>query len=441
MADIDTQYVLDQHAFASEQYTEANRMADEVEKLYKAEWEIPKDADNKRHAASPDIRKPARARAIVEKFLSMLSLRSTQTIQVVPRSLDEKELEAASKQERWAHGYQLGYMLETKRNPWRDAPYWFFLRGRGYLERRFDASYLGTGKLPLRTLADDPRNIFPVKGHDGIEWYTKSYERSARSLKAEIKRRSGGTRAERWKRVSDLSDVDDNEDVEIVEYWDDTYCAAVLKADDDGTKEDRLLYVKKHDYGFVPLAEARCMETPLPEMEWASQPVLYSIMDSLKGMYKLASKMATGVDLFYWPRILVESASGQTVVLDSGMIGVESYITPGSKVTVINPTPNAQIIAQMMGWYSGDVQLGGIPDIAWGTEPGNLQSGFAVSQVLAQVMDKIAPHQQALELALAWDWSHAFRLIEKYGGLEGADLSVPVERNYAKTDIVRNAYA
>lgn len=439
MPDIDAQFVLDQHDYAAGLYAEANRMADETEELYKAEWEIPKDADNARHAASPDIRKPARARAIVDKFMGMLSLRAAQTIQVVPRSLDEKELEATSKQERWARGYQLGYMLETKRNPWRDAPYWFFYRGRGYLERRFDASYLGTGKLALRTLADDPRSIYPVKGHDGFEWYTKGYTRSARSLKAEIKRRSAGERAERWKRVAGLGDLDDNADVEIIEYWDDEHCAHVLKSADGSGGS--LLSLRRHDYGFVPLSEARCMETPLAEMEWASQPVLYSIMDSLKGMYKLASKMATGVDLFYWPRIFVESPSGQTVVLDSGMVGVESYITPGSKVTVINPTPNAQIIAQLMGWYTSDVQLGGIPDIAWGAEPSSLQSGFAVSQVLAQVMDKIAPHQQALELAFAWDWSNAFRLIEKYGGVEGANLSVPVERNNAKADLIRNAYA
>lgn len=437
MADIDAEYVLSQHAYAKDLYAGARAQADEVEELFKSDWDIPKDAANNKNGASPDIRKPARARAIVEKFLSMLSLRATQTIQVVPRSLEEKELEATSKIERWARGYQLKYQLETKRNPWRDDPYWFFLRGRGCLETRLDASYLNTDKLAVRTLADDPNGIFSVRGHDGIEWYTKCYTRSARSLKAEIKRRSKAVKKERWQGV-DLSDVDDNDDVEIVEYWEEDYCAYVL-AGDEG--DGKLLAVKKHDYGFVPLAEAHCMATPLADAEWASQPVLYSIMDSLKGMYKLASKMATGVDLFFWPKILVQTQSGTSVVLDSGAVGVESQIGPDAKVTVLNPTPNQAMLAQLMGWYSGDVQLGGIPDIAWGTEPGNLQSGFAVSQVLAQVMDKIAPHQQALELQFAWDWSHKLKLIDKYGGLPGINLSVPVERNHAKTDSLRNPYA
>jgi len=113
-------------------------------------------------------------------------------------------------------------------------------------------------------------------------------------------------------------------------------------------------------------------------------------------------------------------------------------IPPGAKVTVISPTPNDRVLAQMMGWYQSDVQLGGIPDIAWGSEPSNLQSGFAVSQVLGQVMDKIAPHEQALELALAWDWSHKFKVIEKYGGAAGANLSVPVQREYAQANSVRS---
>lgn len=436
MTDIDVEYVLNQHAYAQGLYGDSILMAQAVEAFYKNEWDIPQDTDTGSHPASPDIRQPARQRAIVEKFLSMLSLRATQTIQVVPRSLEEAELEKTSKLERWAHGYQLGYMLETKRDPWRDAAYWFFLRGRGCLETRFDASRVGTDHLAVRTLADDPLGIFSVPGHDGLEYYTKEYTRSVRGLKAEITRRAKGNKKTRWASV-DLSELDDNATETLVEYWDETHCAALLRGDGSEKRPDRLLYVRKHDYGFVPLAEARCMATPLADMEWASQPVLYSIMDSLKGMFKLAAKMATGVDLFYWPRILVESPSGQTIVLDSGMVGVESYIAPGSKVTVINPTPNQAVLAQLMGWYTGDVQLGGIPDIAWGAEPTNLQSGFAVSQVLAQVMDKIAPHEQALELALAWDWSHKFRIIEKYGGAKGANLSVPVQREYAQTDNVR----
>lgn len=422
LTDITAEFIEEQNGYASDLYTAAQAQADEVERIFKSEFDIPTDTTDKENPGSPDVRKPARARAILEKFLSLLSLRSTQTIQVIPGNLTNDEIEACSKIERWLRGYQLAYMLETKRNPWRHAAYWYFLRGRGCLETRFDTSQLGRDRLAVRTYADDPYGIYSVWDRDGVCWYTKEYNRYAKSVKDEIARRRKGDKDQRWKGVELPDKV--GEEVEIVEYWDDTYCAASCNGE--------LLYRRQHDYGFVPLAEARCLETPLASQEWAFQSVLAPIMDSLKGMYALASKMATGVDLFYWPKILVESPSGQAVILDSGAPGVESNIPVGAKVTVISPTPNDRVLAQLMGWYQSDVQLGGIPDIAWGSEPHTLQSGFAVSQVLGQVMDKIAPHEQALELALGWDWSHKLQLIEKFGDVDGAYLSVPVEREYAQ---------
>jgi hypothetical protein len=107
------------------------------------------------------------------------------------------------------------------------------------------------------------------------------------------------------------------------------------------------------------------------------------------------------------------------------MPGVESNIPPDAKVTVISPTPNAQVLSQLMGWLKADEQLGGIPEIAWGAEPSSLQSGFAVSQVLSQVLDKIHDKKTNLELALGWDFSHKLQLIEKFGMMDGVNLQVP----------------
>lgn len=423
-SDIDSAFILSQHEFASDQYAETLALSEKVEELYKAEFAVPKDVADNTNAGSPDIGKPARARAIVEKFLSMLSLRATHSLQVVPLDASTDELEATSKLERGLRGYQLAYQLETKRSPWLDGPYWYMLRGRMCLQSKFDPSRLGTDKLPIRTHALDPNSVFPVWDTDGIGWYTCTYEKYARTLKDEIERRRGGSKNDKWRNV-ELGD-DPNARLTITEYWDADWCAATVALED----EAELLYVRNHDYGFVNLSEVHCMSTPLPEREWAHQPVLALIMDSLKGMYKLVAKNATAVDLFYWPKILVQSPSGGAVILDSGAPGIESVIPMDAKVTVIQPTPNDRVLAQLMGWYQSDVQLGGIPDIAWGSEPSNLQSGFAVSQVLGQVMDKIAPHERALEMGFGWDWSHKLMLLDKFGGLDGFNFKVPVEKKY-----------
>ena len=78
-----------------------------------------------------------------------------------------------------------------------------------------------------------------------------------------------------------------------------------------------------------------------------------------------------------------------------------------------------------MGWLKADEQLGGIPEIAWGAEPSSLQSGFAVSQVLSQVLDKIHDKKTNLELAMGWDFSHKLQLVEKFGLMDGVNLQVP----------------
>jgi hypothetical protein len=210
---------------------------------------------------------------------------------------------------------------------------------------------------------------------------------------------------------------DENQKVPVVEYWDKEWHALLV--------DEQLVWVNRHDYGFVPICEAHCMDTPLADMRWAYNSVLGPIMDSLKQQYAAASKLATGVDLFYWPKVLVQSATGQAVILDSGMPGVETHIPPDAKVTVIQPSPNAAVLAQLMGWLKADEQLGGIPEIAWGAEPSSLQSGFAVSQVLSQILDKIHDKKTNLELAMGWDFSHKLQLIEKFGLMEGVNLMVP----------------
>jgi len=404
--------ILSLHDFAKSQYTGAVALADEVEALFKAEFNIPRDAADTLTASGPRITRPARARAILEKFLTLLSVRATMRTRVVPHDTGEQETRRTTRLERWIEGYQRTYQMEVKKPVWRHFTYWYLLRGRGCIETRFDPSYLGKDSLPIRTLVHDPLCIFPVWGENGIGWYTKEYERYCWDVKKELDRKQGHDRT--W-RMPELPD-DENEMVRVVEYWDDEYRCVLMN--------DQEVFGGPHHYGFVPLAQADCMDTPLADMEWAYNSVLGPIIDSLKQEYALASKMATGVDLFYWPKILIQDESGRASILDSGAPGVESYISPSAKVTVLNPTPNAQVISQLMGWLSSDIQLGSIPEIAWGAEPSSLQSGFAVSQVLGQIMDKIHDKKVNLEMALGWDWGHKLRLIERFGSATGFNSKV-----------------
>ena len=409
----DAKWVLDQHHFARDLYHEAIDFSEEVEELFTAKWSVPRDAADQTTAGGRATQlKPARARAILEKFLTLLNVRATTKVQVIPRSTGEQEQKACTKLENWLLGYQRQYMMETKQNPWRKFVYWYLLRGRAVIETRFDVNRVGSDAMPIRTIVTDPNMVFSVWGENGVGWYTKEYKRYVWDISSELSELSGSKK----RKMPELPD-DENEKVPVVEYWDKEWHALLV--------DEQLVWVNRHDYGFVPICEAHCMDTPLADMRWAYNSVLGPIMDSLKQQYAAASKLATGVDLFYWPKVLVQSATGQAVILDSGMPGVETHIPPDAKVTVIQPSPNAQVLAQLMGWLKADEQLGGIPEIAWGAEPSSLQSGFAVSQVLSQILDKIHDKKTNLELAMGWDFSHKLQLVEKFGLMDGVNLMVP----------------
>ena len=127
---VDADWVLKQHRFAKGQYGEALRFSAEVEKLWKADFDVPRDTSDSLTSSKPRITRPARARAILEKFLTLLQIRANQQIQVVPKSTGEAEQRACEKLEQWLVGYQRCLNMEMKKNVYRDFVYFFLLRAR-----------------------------------------------------------------------------------------------------------------------------------------------------------------------------------------------------------------------------------------------------------------------------------------------------------------------
>lgn len=410
------------HKFAQGLYAEAISQSQEVEKLFTADFAIPADRADATKGADIKVIQPAQARAIVEKFITLNSAQARQKKTVLPKDNGLEEQEKCSLIEQWLHAYQRGYVFETKKNPWRDDAFWYYFRGRSYLEARFDPSFIGKGKLPFRTLTPDPNTVFPVWGEDGIGYYTKCYTRYAWDLQQEYERRRKGDKKYRWQPLALGEKDEENEEVEIVEYWDDEHCGALVNGE--------LAYLREHEYGCVPLAEARCMDTPLASMEWAFQSVLAPVMNSLKNEYALAAKMAEGANLMYWPKIIVTTSDGRVYVYDLGTIGVDQIPPGAQKVDVVTPTPNAAVLAQSMAWFQGDVSRGTLPNIAWGNEPQSLESGFAINQVLNQVRDKIEDKKLNLELQYGQHDGHILKLVEKFGAGTGVVTRVPAEVAY-----------
>lgn len=401
--------VLDLHRFASSLYDESNSRMDEVEEVLMERWEVPRDVADQ---AGVRVMQPVKGRAIIERFRQMIDIGSL-SARVMPQKFGEKEDETCSKIERWLSGADRRMKRESGRDHDRDALWWYLFRGRADLEVRFDPKSRGGGRFPLCVLTDDPRYIYPVRGRSGILWYTKGYEVYAREL-----------RNRKWKkRLKILDDAGPNDLISVVEYWDDkVYMAAT-----GGDVGAEILMKREHRYGFVPIAEARCLDTPMDDAKWSSHPVIGPVIDHLKQVYALASKMATGVNLFYYPLLFGVSASGQAIVIDPYAPGEPQQIAPGTKLEQVNIQVNHQALQLLMGFYQSDINLLTLPETAFGQEPKSLESGFAISQVMNAVQSAIKDKLPELERALGETRGNYLRLYKQFAAGSGLDWAAPVD--------------
>lgn len=412
---VSAQEVLDQHEFAKTQYHNFREAADEVEDLITNQAVIERDvADD----GPVQVTRPILSRAIIERFRQMIpvDVRSV-THNVMPRAQTDSEEAACTKLERYLRGLDARYQWEAQRNIDRDALWWYLFRGRVVYEQRLRPEFAGTNRFPIDQIVDDPYDIFTIRGRRGLLWYTKEYYAYGRELRRDL----AGKASEMPEAARlYLDDLDDTDEVCCTEYVDDEYYALVLG-------EDHLVMSRKHGYGFVPAAEARCMDTPMASQEWASQSVIAPVTEHIRQLYTLASKIATGVNFAYFPMMYYISADGTPVVFDPSNPGVLKPRAPDSRVEVIPVTLNSQIIAQLMAFFKGDISLMTLPETAFGSEPKSLESGFAISQVLNQVKSSITDKLPNMEMAMALHRSNILRIIEKFSVLDELDFGVVVE--------------
>jgi len=404
--------IKDRIEYAKNIHSEAIRYMEDVEDLFTGAYVLESELEDEE--MTPVV--PSKPRAILSKILAMLAVRAQLGLEVIPLKATEGEEKICTMLEKWLGGFQFAVQEAARKPIYRDWVFWFLLRGRGDLELRYIPRLANTDKLALRVLVDDPKTIFPVWGREGIGYYAKIYKVPAWEVQ-QMPVYSD------WS-VPDLSGKAFDKEVEVREYWDDKQCVAFL----DG----KIVYDQPNPFGFVPLAEAHAERTPLADMEWAAQSILFPIMNALKQQAQLMGKVTNAVDVFYWPQILVDNPAGESFVMSTGPGTSARPIPPGSKITVLQPTVNQALVQLLNNWLQGDINLFSIPEIAWGEEPGSLQSGRAISQVLGQVMDRIQDKKENLELAAGWHFGDLLKAVEKFGTGSKFGVTIAPEKKGAR---------
>ncbi len=388
---------------------ETKRMA-EWEQLYKGEYLLPKDIAD----TDATLYKSAKPRAIVHKALSMLKLRAREQIQVLPRSDATSEEALCTRLEQYLEGYQMMQRRQTSRSAFRDNVEWGLLRGKAVLIAQYIPRFVGTEFFPLRTVAPDPLTVFEVEGEGGIMYYVRETERYVMELSREIQKRIDwdeytGEDSSRWRMPGKMGEKKSTAKVKLVEYMDGEYYAALVD-------DDLVLPPKEHGYGFCNIAIARVNPTPFQEYEWRGRSILADPMDALKDEAILMSKMSDAVSTFFWPDIMAETPTGLPIVFNSKSPGSVTSVPPGSKITVLNASPNIPILQQYWQMLQSDINIATFPEIAWGldTSIDGGQSGFAISQVLGQVMDRLQDMKEEFEIQHATHFGQILRLTEKF---------------------------
>lgn len=415
----DAKEVLELHKHSSDLYVASNALALETEMMVMKRWgEVGTGFATGATQDIPDIgyrpHHPGKPRALMDNFRRNVTpgIGSDLERKVLPLSIGDKEDGRCTKLEWWLDGVDRLVKWQTDRDYQRDASFWYIMRGRACFEQRFNLALLNTEHLPFETIVADPLGIFPVRGRRGILWYTKEYTMYARELEEELKAIGRSTKFLEVEK-------NDNSKITVVEYWDDTYAATVVG--------DELVTNIKHNYGFVPLTEAHCMDTPMLAAEWAFSSVLGPVMDALKLQAELAEKMRTGLKLFFYPMMYYVSANGVPVIFDPYNVGKLEPMPVGTEIKIIPVNVNHQVFQQLFSYAQAEINLGTMPESTFGVEPSSLQSGFAISQVIQQsrmaIMDKI-PN---LERALGKHYGNTLRLAKKFGLMSGARMGVPVD--------------
>ncbi len=391
--------------FAKGLHKTATEWMKEWEQLYKGEFATPQDQ------ANPDIHayKPARPRAIVAKMLALLSLRAKMQNQVVPKKDTQEEEAICTRLEHYLQGYQWRIQMEKNQPVFRHAVQWGLLRGKAVLLAQYVPRFVDSEFFPIRTVVPDPATVFEVPGENGIMYFVRESERYALELGRELDKRAAregdlpDTSKPQWKKPAGLADKTPTDKCKVTEYWDGEYYAVLID-------DELALAPAPHEYGFCPIAVAYFEDTPFVEMEWKGQGVLAPIADAIKNEAMLMAKLGDAASSFFYPLVFWQSTDGRGGWINPYAASVSS-LPIDAKITIYAPQPNLPILESFRQWLNNDVNLMTLPEIAWGMNPSLAgHSGFAISQVLGQVMDRIEDKKENLQFAFGTHFGQVLRL-------------------------------
>jgi len=393
------------HSYARAPYGESLAHAADVQNVIRGRFRVPKDLEN----SNVEIVRPSKAMNIVNKFLAMIAIRSEKGIIVAQKNLSAKEARVADKLERVLKAYLFEHQRGAQRDPFRDSAYYAITRGRAGLLTVYDPLKKG---LRIRMRALDPFTYFPAYSDEGVEFFTMEYYRTRLELQAFWDKLERSNTSGQFTRPPTLDlpragteALDMRDSLKVIEYWDERWHAYSI---------DGHFVRHEHGYGFVPLVEFRFNETPESEQRWAFASLISGVLEDLKLHAALMSKMATGVEQFYFPRLYYTTPDGSIAFIDHHTApGDWERIKEGTRPIVLNPTANSEALRELLNIVENNIGQGSINPLVFSHDLPDV-SGFLVSQYLSILQDDLADKRDPMQRAFGLSLGNVLRLMEQW---------------------------
>ena len=251
---VDADWIMQRHKHVATRYARWRTFIDEVLLVFKGEWSVPSlnDPAQSMHF----VERPSRPRAIVDKVASFLGVRTDMRIQVLPLNQSDREQKRADFLERVLRAW-IWLIEEQSRNYIRrDVAYGTALFGRQPILLHYNPG--NEDFFPINIELADPRQTYTYFSRFGPAWYTRDFELPLGEIESYFPEEPVST----WDQFMPSNEEGDKwaRMIRITEYANAKYRSYVV-----GGKE--MVVTKEHEFGFLPLREARLRRTVLRDEE------------------------------------------------------------------------------------------------------------------------------------------------------------------------------
>jgi hypothetical protein len=337
-------------------------------------------------------------------------------IEVPPCHPTKDKDDDANLRERWLKAMWMTVDYQQRRSIISDLVWQSLVRGRHAIEVKWVKDELPAKmkdkRFPILIRTLDPMNIGV---REGPLWTEYAYHKYTQRISQIIQRYPNLKRFESYKQRTNKRGSE--EELTVIDFWwtgkeGDVWNAVVV--DDE--------FVKKPvatSYPFIPIIEGYGDSAPLPGETYKGLSILHPIKDLYPYQCRMASQLATGLMYYFWPMMTAMSEDGREIPDFNVRPGQIIYLSPGTQLNQIQPSPNVPLAQAMQGTVDGAMQQATFPGVLYGQAPGELQAGYGVSLLSDAAKGRVNQTRFNLEKTLELVNMLVLGLVEEFGGDDG----------------------